>query len=407
MSKYALILGARGGKLWVLLLISQRLTVAMFPINLVLLMGELSKPWLGGLLVGVSAIAEAVFAPALGRRFDSRNPGREMALVTSISALITVLIAVSVDNMSTFVLVLFVVLATGLPAGAHGGLRTMALRLFSDSPKPALALENSLSTAAWMVGPVLVAAVSALSSARISLVLVGGLLIVGGLAVFLPVTPDIARTVRESSHPVDSCSRVDAYSSKGRFALLVLPSCLQSAAAMLVVGGLTVTLVPMLSGIGASEHLSGVFLGIMAAAGIVSSLAYGLRSEPARVPVMASVAFVSAMSLMIGGVSFVSSVVGIGVFVVLAGALDAPSNTVRAYVIQRIVPAGQLSSAYSTTYAFAGLGFGAAGLLQSGLSAFFTASELLRLLCAIALVLTISSGVVEKRLVDKLIPSRE
>jgi hypothetical protein len=94
---YRAVIRTRGMRAWTVVVLCQRLPIAMSPLALVYL-GHLagSSYAVGALLAAVFAAAEAVAAGVMGRRFDRRSARSEIRLVLGVQAALLLALAGSV-----------------------------------------------------------------------------------------------------------------------------------------------------------------------------------------------------------------------------------------------------------------------------------------------------------------------
>lgn len=121
---YGRLLHTDGVPAWVMVVLGQRIPVAASPLALVYLGEHTTGSYgIGALLAGVFALAEAVFAGVLGRRFDRRPPRAEMKLVLGVQALAFLALgglpALAPSLASVWVLVALTTVAGGVAACAR------------------------------------------------------------------------------------------------------------------------------------------------------------------------------------------------------------------------------------------------------------------------------------------------
>ncbi|MGE7391087.1 MFS transporter [Streptomyces sp. NPDC004126] len=366
---------------WALLLLCQRLSVAMAPVGLIYLgqagSGSLSR---GSLLVGVHAIAEAVCAAPLGRRFDRRPMKREFTLVLMTASGFFVLAAALAPALPIAVVVAVVACGGGVAAGAHGALRALAMRLAPHHVRPVLGVESSLNTLMWLSAPVL--AVFLAEG-------IGNTAPVWAIAAFCGLGAVTARFLTEpATAPVDERAGVPW--------TRLLPACGQSAAAMLAVGALTVSLFGLLPLLGADTTWAGTWLSVMAGMGVLGGIWYSSRQWPGR-PVVQTAVLLSLLCAAVITAGIVGNVVAGFALIMIIGVLQPAVGASRSLAVQDRVPQGALSAAFSATYACAGLGYGAAGLLAAALLSGAGPREAVVACAGIALLIAVLSGIAEAR----------
>ncbi|GHD37251.1 MFS transporter [Nocardiopsis kunsanensis] len=349
---YTQVLRTPGVPLWAFVMVCQRLPVAMAPLALVYLGYEITGSFAAGaLLAGGHALAEALFAPWLGRRFDLRPANREAFLVLAAEAVLYVGLFAFGSLLPFPVVVVLAALGGGVAAGAHGGLRSLLQRLVPvSSRQAAFSFEETTSAVIWSVGPMLVA----------------GLIVVG-----TPSWPTLALGVAAAlgavaalGLPSAAQGHSGAHGTKGVLRK-IWPSITQDAAAMFTLGSASVALPALLTGMGASEALPGVILGMAAAAGVAGGLVYGLRRWPAQ-RLHASIlvvlyCFVTATLALVPEWYLVAAIF------VFAGLIEVPTLVSRAILVQEDLDESQWAFGFSAVYSGDGIGYGLAGILVAAL----------------------------------------
>lgn len=347
-STYITVLRTRGMKAWLAVVLFQRLPVAMAPLAFVYL-GEATTGSfaVGAALAGVFALAEAVFAGAMGRRFDRRSPRREMQLVLGAQAIALLVLGTAAAPLPVGVLVALAAIAGAVAAGAHGGLRALLVRITPpERTQAALSLEGTITALMWAVGPALVAALAVIGDATWPVLATAALAGAGTLA----------------SRRMPDLEPADGGEETAGVWRQAWPAMVQEGAVLLLVGTAYATLPALLLSADASSDLAGPALGGFALAGIVGGLLYGTRPWPAPYRVQV-VALVLGLSAAIGAVALAPSPPVIILLVVVAGFAGTPALTARAAALQELLPESRWAAGFSGLYAAGGIGFGAAGLL--------------------------------------------
>ncbi|WP_407835219.1 MFS transporter [Streptomyces sp. DSM 116496] len=367
---------------WALLLLCQRFCVAAAPVGLIYI-GNGSKGSLaqGAVLVGAHAIAEAVCAASMGRRFDRKPMRREFTLVLTLQAVVFLALGLFARQLPLPALAALAAMGGGVAAGAHGGLRALALRLAPDHVRPVIGLESALSTLVWMAAPAAVTALSLVTGPAVPVLVISAFSAIGAVS---------ARIVSEP--PLTVSKTPSAIRSFGH----LLPACTQSAAAMMSFGAVTITLFGLLPLIGASADSAGAWLSGMAALGVLGGILYGARRWPGSAALQSGVLLgVLCIAVMALGVS--GNLIVAGFFAVIVGILQPMIGSSRAMAVQDQTPDGDLGAAFSATYASAGLGYGAAALLAGALLTSAGPREAVLACGAIALLATVVTSVIEVR----------
>ncbi|QWF78859.1 hypothetical protein HUW46_02257 [Amycolatopsis sp. CA-230715] len=305
----------------------------------------------GALLVGIHALAEALGAAPLGRRFDRYPVRREFTVVLAAEAAFFFAVAVLARSMPLAVLAVLAAAGGGIAAGAHGGLRSLAIRLAPAHARPILGVESATSTAIWTLAPALVAGITGLAGPYAATFAMAGFAALGAV---------LARWQAEPPpHPPEDTAPV-------RSSRLVVSSCAQAAAVMLAVGGLTAALVDLLPSLGTAGETAGLWLTALAGAGILGGLGYGARRWPGRPATQATV-LIALLCAVVTALGFVHSSALALAMVLVVGAAEAPANAARSLALQQQVPQRSWSTAFSALYASSGIGYGAAGLLAAAM----------------------------------------
>jgi hypothetical protein len=343
-----------GMRAWTLVVVCQRLPVAMSPLALVYL-GHLaaSSYAVGALLAAVFAAAEAVAAGPMGRRFDRRPARSEIRLVLGVQAILFVALAGSaLTPAPLWLLVLLSAGAGGVASGAHGGLRALLVRTAAPATHhAALSLESTLTTLLWAAGPALVGLVTLVASAAWSIALVAALAAAGALAAGALTDPGPA-----------SCGPAATV----RVWRQTWPALLQEGAVMVCVGAAYTGLPGLLESVGAEGTVAGPVLAVFALAGLAGGLAYGSRTWPGGYRTQSAVLVLAVAAVL--GLAAVAPTAGlVGALVVLSGLAGTPALTARAAGVQRLLPEHAWAAGFSGLYAAGGVGFGVAGLVVAGL----------------------------------------
>ncbi|RBQ16906.1 hypothetical protein DP939_27980 [Spongiactinospora rosea] len=379
MKAYAGVLRTKGMTAWLVVVLAQRLPVAMSPLALLLLGREVTGSYaIGAVLAGLFAMAEAVLAGWLGRRFDRRSPRAEMRLVLQVQAAAFVGLAVAAWTLTgttlIVTLIVFTAVAGGAAAGAHGGLRALLVKIVPErDQQAALSLESSLTTLLWAVSPAAVGALAVTTGSLMSALVMAALAAIGAMSAGALPEPAVA-----ASH--GSADR--GIWRRG------WPAMAQEGAVMMVVGAAYTTL-PALLG---DATVAGLVLAGFAAAGIVGGLVYGGRRWPGRYRSQ-SVALIVVLSLAAVTASWTLT----SPLLLVIGFLATPALAARASGLQVLLPEREWAAGFSGLYAAGGLGFAAAGFLAAPLLDGSTPWIGLAGPAALAAIVTLVSGRAEAK----------
>jgi hypothetical protein len=356
MSMYRTVLQTQGMNAWLAVVLLQRLPISMSLLAFVYLGEHVSGSYaVGAVLAGAFALAEAVSAGVMGRRFDERSARCELQVVLGVQAgallLLGLVAALAPDLLPVGVLVALAALAGGVAAGAHGGLRALLVRIVpSDTTQAALSLEATITALTWAVGPGLVAVLVVLASSPGPVLLTACLAGAGAVA---------ARRLPDPG-PVDGHEE-DVGVWKQAW-----PAMVQEGVVLLMVGTAYATLPALLVSVGATSDLAGPALAGLAIAGIAGGLLYGSRTWPGAYRTHVGV-LVLLTSGLIGAVTVAPGAAAMIALVVAAGLFETPALTARAAALQELLPESRWAAGFSGLYAAGGVGFGGAGLLLAPL----------------------------------------
>jgi hypothetical protein len=352
--RYGAVVRTPGMRAWTLVVLCQRLPIAMSPLALVYL-GHLaaSSYAAGAVLAAVFAAAEAVTAGPMGRRFDRRPARSEIRLVLGVQAILFVaLTASALTPAPLWLLVLLSAGAGGVASGAHGGLRALLVRTTDPATHhAALSLESTLTTLLWAVGPAVVGLVTLTAGAAWSIALVAALAAAGALAAGTLADPGPAP---------------DGPEAKVRVWHRTWPALLQEGAVMVCVGAAYTGLPGLLESVGTEGTVAGPLLAVFALAGLAGGLVYGSRTWPGAYRTQSAVLVLAVAAVL--GLAAVAPTAGlVGALVVLSGLAGTPALTARAAGVQQLLPEHAWAAGFSGLYAAGGVGFGVAGLVVAGL----------------------------------------
>jgi hypothetical protein len=351
---YGAVVRTPGMRAWTLVVLCQRLPIAMSPLALVYL-GHLaaSSYATGALLAAVFAAAEAVVAGPMGRRFDRRPARSELRLVLGVqAALLAALAGAALVQAPVWVLLLLSVAAGGVASGAHGGLRALLVRTVAPATHhAALSLESTLTTLLWAVGPAVVGLVTLVAGAAWTVVVVAAIATAGALAAGTLADPGPAP---------------DGPDTSVRVWRRTWPALLQEGAVMVCVGAAYTGLPSLLESVGTDGAVAGPVLAVFALAGLAGGLAYGSRTWPGAYRTQSTVLVLAVTAVL--GLAVVAPTAGIvGALVVLSGLAGTPALTARAAGVQQLLPEHAWAAGFSGLYAAGGVGFGVAGIVVAGL----------------------------------------
>ncbi|MFI6483107.1 hypothetical protein ACIBH1_34615 [Nonomuraea sp. NPDC050663] len=389
-NSYAAVLRTPGIGVWSAVMVCQRFPVAMAPLALVFLGHAVTGSYaVGALLGGAHALAEALAAGPLGRRFDVRPARGELARVLSAEAAVFAALAVAAPALTaagaspwaTVGMIVPACLGGGVSAGAHGGLRAYLVRLApAESRVPALSLESTTSTIVWTAAPALVAGLAVID-ARIPIAAMAALAAAGAVLArrLRDLAPAVATgqaseeagggtaamaaeeaTSKRSDEEISRAIRTATSKPSGLWRSS-WPAMAYDGAVMFAFGAVSLALPVLLTDHGAEAGLSGLVLTSFALAGIVGGLLYGVRVWPGT-PLRHAVLFALGLSVSLVAAALVPVLGAVVMLLALAGFFETPALTARAAALQDVLPESSWAAGFSALYGAAGLGYGAAGL---------------------------------------------
>jgi MFS family permease len=336
-----------------------------------------------GVAVGAFALATAACAPLLGRLVDHFGRARVLLPFALAQACVYVLLVVAAEaDAGVAVLVLLSALAGALLPPIAPAVRALLREVFDDQAvlDTAYALESIFQETIWIVGPLVVALVIAVTSPEASVAILG-VLCVAGTSLFLR-----APLVRSSStaHGAGH-ERTSALSSPELRALLG-PVALTGVALGAVEVGL-----PSLALHAGSRPASGLLLAVWSVGSVAGGLWYGARvwRSPlsTRYQLLLVVLLVSTAPL----IAARSIAAGL-VCSVLAGLAIAPVFSCQYALVGRSVTSGSETEAFTWISAAligglaAGSAIGGAVIGPGGVGAPFVFSCLASLLAVVIAV---------------------
>ncbi|MFI6388153.1 hypothetical protein [Nonomuraea sp. NPDC050540] len=384
--QYLAVLRSPGVGVWFAVLVCQRFPVAAAPLALVFLGHAATGSYaVGALLGGGHALAEAVAAGPLGRRFDRRPARSEIALVLGVEAAAFALLALlataspRAEWWTPAGMLALAGLGGAISAGAHGGLRALLVRLAPPERRvPALSLESVAGTTVWTVAPAVVALL-AVVDARLPILLMAAVAAAGALAGRRLLDPPRTATAH-----------------RARLWRISWPAMAYDGAMMFAFGAVSLALPVLLAAHDADAALAGPVLTAYTLAGIGGGLLYGARAWPGTPPAQAAL-LSAGIGLALGAATLVPVLGLVVALFAVAGLLQTPALTARAVSLQDRLPESQWAVGFSGMYAAGGLGYGAAGMTVAWLVERVGAQPAIGLCVALSTLVALGSSVAERR----------
>ncbi|MDX3259243.1 MFS transporter [Streptomyces sp. MI02-2A] len=312
-----------------------------------------------GALAAVYGVANAVGQPLLGRLVDLHGQPRVQLPAAIVSGL--AMAGFGLAGVASPVLAYAAMIVAGLfTPPLEGGLRALwPVVLRRDAQVPtAYALDAVAQEVMFTVGPLLVTACVALWSARVALVVINVIGVLGALSVVVSPPSRAWRSGPREAHWLGALRSPGLLALLGAFLFVGI-----------ALGSITVAAVSYADGHGGD----GVYGWLMAALGLgalVGGTAYGVRQWPGaperRLRVLVGLLAVCYLPLMLmpGAVAMV-------LLTVLAGVFLAPCIACAFIIVDRHAPGGTVTEAFSwlvTTFTVgASVGTGLAGpVVQAG-----------------------------------------
>jgi predicted MFS family arabinose efflux permease len=305
-----------------------------------------------GVAVGANALATAAIAPVQGRLIDRAGRGRVLAPVAiAQSAALVVLVLAAHWHAGAGALVVLAALAGALVPSIASTVRALLGEVMED-PKvreSAYALESIAQELVWIVGPLLVAVVVALTSPSAVLLLIG-VVCVSGTLVFVR-SPLAARRPTADDHH----ARVPALSS-GPLRMLLGPIALTGFG----LGAIEVGL-PSLALHAGSRSASGLLLALWSLGSMVGGLWFGSRAWRSSLATRYRTLLLAAVALT-APLIVARSIPAGAACAVLAGLAIAPVFSCQYALVGRVAGRGSTTEAFTwvTSALVAGIAGGAA-----------------------------------------------
>jgi hypothetical protein len=316
----------------------------------------------GAWMASACAVGSALAAPWRGRRLD-REPlllGLRRGLYWQ--ALLTVGLGVAATLRAPAPVLLAGALLLGvLPSGTQGGIRALLASVAPASRlEAAFALDAVLVEVQWVLGPLLVGMASASGVPLLALGLMGASALAASmLSQGLP-----ERAPRPMSASIATREGQEVWRAPGVLAVLGLVAVLGASW-----GALEAGVPPRLEEVGVGAALWGVLAALLSAVSAVGGLAYALlpRAEGSLEGTWRARLMLGAWGLLLLPLGWMTSLPGLGLWLIAAGLFLAPLTGTLTFLLQRALPSARHAEGFSFYSACWSLGVAGGGALAGSL----------------------------------------
>jgi predicted MFS family arabinose efflux permease len=332
-----------------------RLPLGMVPIGTVLLVRSAGHSYavVGGVVAALS-VASAAAAPFVGRLVDRVGQARVLIPLAFLFTLSLGLLVLFSDRHASAVVLVVLAAATGAtlpPIGAC--IRTLwpSMLPAAGLRETAYALEAWLQEFAFVLGPVLVGGIAALTSASVAMLVSGLLGLVGTL--WFSLTP-----------PVQAVSGHQGAGTRSRRGALGAPGVRTVIFACIALGcafGVVEVAMPAFAEVHATRAQGGFALACFASGSLIGGIWSGTRPAPAR-PELRFALMLAALGVGLLPPLLASSMPAMCVLLVFAGIPIAPAFASSYGLVDRLSVPGTTTEAFSwlSTAIVAGISLGTA-----------------------------------------------
>ena len=317
-----------------------RLPLGMVPIGTVLLVRSAGHSYavVGGVVAALS-VAAAAAAPILGRLVDRVGQARVLIPLAILFPLSLGLLVLFANRDASALLLVLLAAATGStlpPIGAC--IRTIwpSMLPAAGLRETAYALEAWLQEFAFVLGPVLVGAIAAVTSASVAMLVAGVLGLVGTL--WFALTPPVQAA--HGHQGAGTRSRRGALGSPG--VRTVIFACIALGCAF----GVVEVTMPAFAEVHATRAEGGFALACFATGSLIGGIWSGTRPAPAR-PELRFALMLAALGVGLVPVLFAPSLPAMCVLLVFAGIPIAPAFASSYGLVDRLAVPGTTTEAFS------------------------------------------------------------
>jgi MFS family permease len=336
--RYRALLATPGARAPVVFSAAGSMPIGMFGLGILLLAHDATGSFaVAGRVVGVFSLANALGAVAQGRLMDRLGQTRVLraAAAGHVPALTALVIAADA-RAPTLVLALFALCGGATFPQVPAAMRSLWSALVDDpgQRETAYAMVSIVFEVAVVTAPALVAAIVAVSSPQVAVIVAASL--GAGASVAFTTTP-ASRRWRGTPHDVGWLGPLAAAGMRTVFGALV---------AFGTAVGIVQVAVPAFAANRGSAATGGVLLAALSAGSLIGGLVYGARSWPGSAPRR-----LAALLLGLGAAFALLAVAGtevaLAALLVLGGLLLAPTTVVGSTLLDSVAPAGTVTEAFT------------------------------------------------------------
>lgn len=309
-----------------------------------------------GSVVGLYAIALAFGAPTWGRIADRWGPRRALGSAAAVQAAALAGFVVALGTSAPWALFL----AATVSGAAAPPSAAVAKRVFVSGDDPGhqrglLAITGLFAEVVFVVGPLVVAAVTAVGGAAPAVVAAATCAQLG--VWWLRGAPAV-RSLRHADPEIGHSAIRDGWSAAQLQVVGV------TVAGAFAIGAVQVSTVAHADALGAD---AGVLVAAIASGGVLASFLYGGVAVPGRLSVHLGICLV-AYGVLIATMGMTPGLLISMVVLVLIGAATGPADTIESLLISERTPASSQTHAFSVLVTANWLGFAAGSAVAGALT---------------------------------------
>jgi len=315
-----------------------RLPNGMVPLATVLLLRETTGSYaIAGVTAALVALGDAATTPVQGRLVDRFGRGRVLlpTATVHVAAVVALLLAARVNAPADVLAMAACIAGVGMPP-ISGTIKALWPLLVEPGRLPAAyVMESLLQQLFFLCGPLVVAAVTALSGPGAALGC-SAVMVAAGTAGFVMATASVA-PIRAAREPIRGAMRIPAVR------ILVGTTLLQS----ITFGGLPVGLAAIMAAAG-NPDLAGVVQAALTVGGVAGT--FGPRVVAAKRRYVCLVAAFAVALTPVAGLAAISSaaaLIGVAGFLIVAGLLLTPIAATSYLLVEKATTAPHRTEAFA------------------------------------------------------------